>query len=336
MANERFRSDRERDPIAELARLIGQADRQRRGVPAGRRFREETTSGGQDESPELTPAPQLPCHWDAHEQQYGPDEHRGSEEVDDADDQHRVTGLDYQDYRNEVPRRRQSRLTLVMAMTGVALVGSAGAFGYRNILSGSVVPTALPSHYTSNEPNTTASGFGKSQSNNGRKVSQADAETTGSIDNKGSRENRSVLVEPPKPAPAMDHPGPAPTISASSERAGQSVTADITAALNPEHQAIAPTGINARSITPAVSGNSYAVQVSSERSENRAQAAFRALQAKYPNQLSGRQPIIRRTDLGAAGIYYRALVGPFASPKKAATLCSGLKAAGGDCVIQKN
>jgi hypothetical protein len=32
MANERFRSDRERDPIAELARLIGQADRQRRNI----------------------------------------------------------------------------------------------------------------------------------------------------------------------------------------------------------------------------------------------------------------------------------------------------------------
>lgn len=112
MANERFRSDRERDPIAELARL---ADRQRRGVPAERRFREETTSGGQDKSPELPPAPQLPCHWDAHEQD-GLNEYRGREEVDDADDQHHVTGQDYQDYRNEVPRRRQSRLTLVMAM----------------------------------------------------------------------------------------------------------------------------------------------------------------------------------------------------------------------------
>jgi hypothetical protein len=31
-----------------------------------------------------------------------------------------------------------------------------------------------------------------------------------------------------------------------------------------------------------------------------------------------------------AGIYYRALVGPFASAEKAAKLCSGLKAAGGD------
>ena len=74
-----------------------------------------------------------------------------------------------------------------------------------------------------------------------------------------------------------------------------------------------------------------AVQVTSERSEVRAQAAFRILQAKYPNQLGGRQPIIR-----AAGIYYRALVGPFASAEKAARLCNGLKAIGGDCIIQKN
>jgi SPOR domain len=59
------------------------------------------------------------------------------------------------------------------------------------------------------------------------------------------------------------------------------------------------------------------------------------LQVEIPNQLSGRQLIIRRADLGAAGIYYRALVNPFASAEKAAKLCSGLKAAGGDCIIQK-
>jgi cell division septation protein DedD len=79
----------------------------------------------------------------------------------------------------------------------------------------------------------------------------------------------------------------------------------------------------------------YAVQVTSERSKNRAQSAFRALQAKYPNQLGGHQPIIRRADLGAAGIYYRALIGPFASAEKATKLCSALKAAGGNCIVQK-
>jgi hypothetical protein len=33
--------------------------------------------------------------------------------------------------------------------------------------------------------------------------------------------------------------------------------------------------------------------------------------AKYPNQLGGREPIVRRADRDAKGTYYRALVGPF-------------------------
>jgi cell division protein FtsN len=89
-------------------------------------------------------------------------------------------------------------------------------------------------------------------------------------------------------------------------------------------------------VTDPALAQSYAVQVTSERSESRAQAAFRALQAKYPNQLGGQQSTIRRADLGAGGTYYRALVGSFASAEKAAKMCSELKAAGGDCVIQKN
>ena len=49
---------------------------------------------------------------------------------------------------------------------------------------------------------------------------------------------------------------------------------------------------------------------------------FALCKSKYPNQLSDRQPIISRADLGAGGIYYRALMGPFASAEKAAKLCS--------------
>jgi hypothetical protein len=86
----------------------------------------------------------------------------------------------------------------------------------------------------------------------------------------------------------------------------------------------------------APSGGGYAVQVSSQRSEAEAQAAFRSLQAKYPQQLSGRHAIVRRADLGAKGVYDRALVGPFASGEQASSLCSSLKAAGGNCVIQRN
>jgi hypothetical protein len=76
--------------------------------------------------------------------------------------------------------------------------------------------------------------------------------------------------------------------------------------------------------------------VTSRRTEGEAQAEFRALQGKFPDQLNGREPIIRRADLGEKGTFYRAYVGPFASPEEAAQLCSGLKAAGGNCIVQRN
>jgi cell division protein FtsN len=46
--------------------------------------------------------------------------------------------------------------------------------------------------------------------------------------------------------------------------------------------------------------------------------------------------MVRRTNLGAKGIYYRAMVGPFASMEKAAGMCRTLKAAGCNCLIQRN
>jgi hypothetical protein len=85
-----------------------------------------------------------------------------------------------------------------------------------------------------------------------------------------------------------------------------------------------------------VTGGGYAVQISSQRSEAEAQSSFRDLQAKYPSVLGGRQPMVRRADLGEKGVYYRAMVGPFASADQATELCSNLKAAGGSCIVQKN
>jgi SPOR domain len=85
----------------------------------------------------------------------------------------------------------------------------------------------------------------------------------------------------------------------------------------------------------AGAGGSY-VQVSSQRSETNAQAAFKALQGKYPKVLGDKQAVIRRAELGDKGVYYRAMVGPFASAGQAAELCSSLKAAGGECIVQRN
>ena len=82
-------------------------------------------------------------------------------------------------------------------------------------------------------------------------------------------------------------------------------------------------------------GGAYAVQVTSQRTEAEAQSSYQALQAKYPNVLGNRQAMIRRADLGDKGTYYRAQV-PFGTQGEASEFCASLKAAGGQCVVQRN
>jgi hypothetical protein len=88
--------------------------------------------------------------------------------------------------------------------------------------------------------------------------------------------------------------------------------------------------------TATATGGGYVVQISSQRSEADAQASFRSLQSKYPREIGDREVIVRRADLGPKGIYYRTMVGPFGSAGDADQFCSGLKAAGGQCIVQKN
>jgi hypothetical protein len=107
----------------------------------------------------------------------------------------------------------------------------------------------------------------------------------------------------------------------------------------PPAQTAAPaTPTRVAAVPPAAQAASgaYTVQISSQRSENEAQASFRSLQAKFPSLLGDRQPIIRRADLGSKGIYFRAMVGPFASVDQATQFCGSLKSAGGQCVVQRN
>jgi hypothetical protein len=111
--------------------------------------------------------------------------------------------------------------------------------------------------------------------------------------------------------------------------------------LNPNAQSArpaAPARVAAQTPAPqaaAPASGGYAVQVSAQRSEAEAQAAFQSLQGKFPNQLGGRAPFIKRVDLGDKGIYYRAMV-VVGSNSEAGELCSSLKAAGGSCIIQRN
>jgi cell division septation protein DedD len=94
--------------------------------------------------------------------------------------------------------------------------------------------------------------------------------------------------------------------------------------------------VGTESAAAASSHGGYGVQVASESSAADAHTMFRTLQTKFPKQLGKREAIVRRSDRGAKGIHYRAMVGPFASMEGATRMCNTLKAAGGNCLVQRN
>jgi hypothetical protein len=96
--------------------------------------------------------------------------------------------------------------------------------------------------------------------------------------------------------------------------------------------ATTPTQVEPAEQAPAAEGR-YLVSILSQPSEAEAQAAFRAMQRKYPDQLSSRSPVIKRVEKKGGGAAYRALVGPFASHEEASRFCSSYSSAGGQCWI---
>jgi cell division septation protein DedD len=111
----------------------------------------------------------------------------------------------------------------------------------------------------------------------------------------------------------------------------------VTAAREPPvaKSAASPSGAPGVASVPSPAADNYLVQISSQRSRADAQASLRSMQAKFPKELGDRKATVRRADLGPKGIYYRALVGPFGSAGDADRFCSNLKAAGGQCMVEK-
>lgn len=144
------------------------------------------------------------------------------------------------------------------------------------------------------------------------------------------------VVAPPVQQAAAPAPGSNAPLSLSPEAPARVAPPPRAAAPVARTAAVAPTQIAPAAPIGGAVGVGYAVQVSSQRSEAEAQTAFRSLQGKFPGQLGGKQPLIHRVDLGAKGIYFRAMVGPFASGGEAGELCGSLKAAGGECIVQRN
>jgi SPOR domain len=149
---------------------------------------------------------------------------------------------------------------------------------------------------------------------------------------------RPVGAPPPAPPPSAAAPA-APKAAAA--RSGGPISLDPQGGGEPASATAGRTQTAAAPPRPAPDATSnasggFVVQLSSQKSESEALSAFRSLQAKFPNELGGRQPMIRRADLGSKGVFYRTLVGPFASAHEAGQFCSNYKAAGGQCVVPNN
>jgi hypothetical protein len=151
----------------------------------------------------------------------------------------------------------------------------------------------------------------------------------------------------PAPAPraaatAAPPPGPvAATRTSSSAANANASTANAPMSLTPQGGQPAPATERTRVATNSVQtapggGGGYVVQVASQKNEADAQAAYRALQGKYPAVLGSHSSFVKRADLGEKGVFYRAMIGPFASKDEATQLCGNLKTAGGQCLIQGN
>jgi hypothetical protein len=156
-------------------------------------------------------------------------------------------------------------------------------------------------------------------------------------ENGGIPTGAAALAKPDPTAPSAS----APTALAQRNPSAASASANAPVTLSPQS---APSSDPAPPIrlaatnavrTARSAGRDYLVQVSSQKNEADVQASYRALQNKFPAALGSRPPVIKRADLGAKGIYYRTMVGPFGSTEEAAQFCGNLKSAGGQCVIQK-
>ena len=318
-------------------------------------------------------------------------------------------------YDDEPRGNRRKGLLTVVAVLGLAVVGTAGAFGYRSVFSGTRSATPPPVIRASGEPSKVApppvtqdpspgkfsydrfGDAGKDEKVVRREEKPVDltkaavpppASTVATKSTMAGNppsaigEPRRVRTVPIRPeqggdvasaAPSQQPPSAAPRQINSNANASASVpdaasrvppraaparpapaapagnaplslspdannapAVAVPAAAPPMRVAPPPARVAAAPVQapPAASGGGYAVQVSSQRSEAEAESAYRGIQSKYSGVLSGQPHQVRRADLGAKGVYYRAVVGPFGSRDEAVQLCTSLKQAGGDCVVQ--
>ena len=315
--------------------------------------------------------------------QYADGQYADGQYQDGYQDQNDPNGYPpfYADAAEEEPRRKRGGLMTVVAVLALAVLGTAGAYGYRSYTGGvrSGEPPVIKAEAGSNKivpptQTTDASGkivdrIGGSASGNGQERVLSREEQPIDIGRNAPRvvfpggpsagPPAQVAAAAPTPPPAAngafgdepkrvrtqtirsDQPDVVPQQANAPQRAPTQARAQAPAPGNtPISLAPGATPVATRSVAPAPTpsrgAGGYMVQISSQRSEADAQASYQAQQSKYPDVLGSRQASIRRADLGEKGIYYRAYVGPFAAEDEAKQLCSNLRSAGGQCLVQRN
>ena len=148
-----------------------------------------------------------------------------------------------------------------------------------------------------------------------------------------------VPVQPGTFVPAVDLAGnpiggktaPVPRIRPTSFSPQAAVT---TSAASPAPIAPIATNAPAASLPAAApaSGNTAPayVQLSSQRTEEAARQTAQEIASRYGSLFGGASLEVQRVDLGERGVFYRVRV-PANSLQNANTICSNVKAAGGDC-----
>jgi hypothetical protein len=382
------------DPLAELARLIGQND------PFADLPRPDSRGQGRQQASQTAPewlarnadpaayedptsrrAPQ--GYEDQRDGRYAdasyqdPQGAYGPEGTDSAygyeanayydDDQLPPQGEET--YEEAPPEKRRSGLTTIAALVALAIVGTGSVYAYRAwtgpsgaggeppVIKAEQTPTKVVPATASSDNQLNKQIYDRIGDRGGEKVVpreeqpvdvRAAARPTAPAPIGYAGSTGSVL---PPMAPPPQQQAAAPSTEPKKVK---------TVPIRPDQPAGAPAQPQTRSVAPpsvapppptrvatvpvqsipsrtaGAESGSYVVQVASQRSEADAHASFRSLQQKYPTVLGNHTASIRRADLGERGVYYRAQVGPFSSAEQASEMCSSLKAAGGQCIVQRN
>jgi SPOR domain len=328
-------------------------------------------------------------HGDHHEDLRMGQRHAAYPEHDEYADEYGedAHGQDDDDYETEHPEdesefKPRSTTKVVIAVLGLAVFGSAAAFGYRTVFGGGPSgPTPIiRADYSPTKVMPAATDA--NQASVGERPGDSSSERLVRRDEDpvdvGASYRSAPSSDVGSPAPAPDMAGSPPATVPPSGSPGSSNDArrvrtvpirvdqgpappdrPAATAARPTPPPTAPTpprqvaalppptpSAPPAAAAPAVAASfparateagagGFVVQISAQRSEAEAQAAFRAMQAKYA-ALNGHELIIKRKDQGDRGIFYAAQVGPFGAKSEADQLCETLKSAGGTCFVQRN